>query len=253
MEKNNHDENCLDFSCDMLSKSPEKIVNVAKKDQTLQESPCHNHRKPLFLKIKSPFNIAPLPSAKHLTELRSSQPFSNVQNLSLVSHNSSSSPLENIKKVVNASTVGSSPHIPVKGILKSTSNTCKDQCYCEKCASTRLRAKKASEFSQRQMQDIEGIAAMLMKDLSTLREIVEDKLIKRSAQPEDVHSSFSTDEVSFNKMSFALLSICILYYNVLITSYYTFCLTMEVSLMLLCICIFYDDFVSFKPLVFLFL
>ena len=213
MGKNNHDENCLDLSGDMLSKSPEKIANLVKNDQTLQESPCHNHRKPLFLKIKSPTNISPLPSAKHLTELCSQQPFSNVQNLSLVSHNS---PLEKFKKVVNTSTVGSSLHIPVKGILKSTSETCKDQCYCEKCASTRLRAKKASEFSQRQMQDIEGIAAMLMKDLSTLREIVEDKLIPSSAQSENVHSSLSMDEVSCNKMCFLHTIFCSFAYYIIV-------------------------------------
>ncbi|KAH7282678.1 hypothetical protein KP509_35G043300 [Ceratopteris richardii] len=81
---------------------------------------------------------------------------------------------QSLHKFSNPSPTGIHP----KGILRSNSPACQGLCSCEECSSLRSRAEKASEFSQRQMQDIEGLAVKLLKDLSTLRNIVEVQLIQ---------------------------------------------------------------------------
>ncbi|XXG50400.1 hypothetical protein AAC387_Pa02g4424 [Persea americana] len=62
---------------------------------------------------------------------------------------------------------------PVKGILKTHPQECRGPCMCPDCASFRLHAEKANEFSRKQMQDAEGVAVGLMKELSSLRSVME--------------------------------------------------------------------------------
>jgi hypothetical protein len=194
----------------MVSEIPKASEKFSRNEQSLQGSPCHNRHKPLLLKLKSPANISSLPSSLHLVKQSSHEVLPNAQELSLVSHTSPLTCFESMEKVATTQPLSSSPFppIPVKGILRSSSEACKDQCHCEKCASVRLRAKRASEFSQRQMQDIQGIAAMLMKDLSTLRGIVDNRIIKTSTDFENRHSTVDIKEVSNWKISFQRTAFC---------------------------------------------
>ncbi|XP_048435611.1 uncharacterized protein LOC103962580 isoform X2 [Pyrus x bretschneideri] len=74
-----------------------------------------------------------------------------------------------------AATVSSGIHEvgPRKGILKRNPRGCRGLCSCLNCASFRLHAERAFEFSRNQMQDAEEVALDLMKELSNLRKILE--------------------------------------------------------------------------------
>nr|XP_011462833.1 PREDICTED: uncharacterized protein LOC105351087 [Fragaria vesca subsp. vesca] len=60
-----------------------------------------------------------------------------------------------------------------KGILKRNPRGCRGLCTCLNCASFRLHAERAFEFSRNQMQDAEEVALHLMKELSKLRNLLE--------------------------------------------------------------------------------
>lgn len=124
--------------------------------------------------------------------MRSQHISAHTQKISLVSPNPPSKPENpsNVSSTISPS--GSTPLMPAKGILRSS---CKGPCGCEECASVRSRAERASEFSQRQMQDIEGLAVKLMKDLSVLRNIVEDRLIQSSVKHESPRPVLSLDQL----------------------------------------------------------
>ncbi|XP_068318974.1 uncharacterized protein [Pyrus communis] len=74
-----------------------------------------------------------------------------------------------------AATVSSVVHEvgPRKGILKRNPRGCRGLCSCLNCASFRLHAERAFEFSRNQMLDAEEVAFDLMKELSNLRKILE--------------------------------------------------------------------------------
>ncbi|KAG6731085.1 hypothetical protein I3842_01G111900 [Carya illinoinensis] len=57
----------------------------------------------------------------------------------------------------------------LKGILKRNPRGCRGLCTCLNCASFRLHAERAFEFSRNQMQDAEEVALDLIKELSYLR------------------------------------------------------------------------------------
>ncbi|KAG8369585.1 hypothetical protein BUALT_Bualt14G0029000 [Buddleja alternifolia] len=61
----------------------------------------------------------------------------------------------------------------IKGILKRNPRGCRGLCNCLNCASFRLHADRAFEFSQNQMNDAEEIASELMKELANLRRVLE--------------------------------------------------------------------------------
>lgn len=170
---------------------------AGRREEALPGSPCHNQQKPLFWKPLKFKASSPTPSSsdKHVagpTAIAFQQTPSHAQKLSLVLDTSPSPPPQEPSKVANGtSPIGSSPSIPTKGILRSTSQACQGPCRCEGCVSVRSRAERASEFSQRQMQDIEGIAVKLMKDLSILRGIVEDRVIQSSVKQRSPHSVLS--------------------------------------------------------------
>lgn len=77
-----------------------------------------------------------------------------------------------------------------KGILKRNPRGCRGLCACLNCASFRLHADRAFEFSRNQMQDAEEVALDLMTELSKLR-----KLLEKSAATAKDHV-VSLDEVS---------------------------------------------------------
>ncbi|BBG93434.1 hypothetical protein Prudu_001443 [Prunus dulcis] len=60
-----------------------------------------------------------------------------------------------------------------KQILKRNQRGCRGLCTCLNCTSFRLHAERAFEFSRNQMQDAEEVALDLMKELSSLRKMLE--------------------------------------------------------------------------------
>ncbi|XP_034685119.1 uncharacterized protein LOC117914062 [Vitis riparia] len=67
-----------------------------------------------------------------------------------------------------------------KGILKRNPRGCRGLCSCLNCASFRLHAERAFEFSRNQMQDAEEVAVELMKELSYLRKMLEESAVGAS-------------------------------------------------------------------------
>ncbi|CBI39386.3 unnamed protein product, partial [Vitis vinifera] len=67
-----------------------------------------------------------------------------------------------------------------KGILKRNPRGCRGLCSCLNCASFRLHAERAFEFSRNQMQDAEEVAGELMKELSYLRKMLEESAVGAS-------------------------------------------------------------------------
>ncbi|KAI3470052.1 hypothetical protein Pfo_026715 [Paulownia fortunei] len=64
-----------------------------------------------------------------------------------------------------------------KGILKRNRRGCRGLCNCLNCASFRLHADRAFEFSRNQMHDAEEVASELMKELANLRLLLEKSII----------------------------------------------------------------------------
>lgn len=60
-----------------------------------------------------------------------------------------------------------------KGILKRNQRSCKGLCNCLNCASFRLHAERAFEFSRNQMLDAEEVALLLIDELAELRNMLE--------------------------------------------------------------------------------
>ena len=69
---------------------------------------------------------------------------------------------------------------PQKGILKRNPRGCRGLCSCLNCASFRLHAERAFEFSRNQMQDAEEVAGELMEELSYLRKMLEETAVGAS-------------------------------------------------------------------------
>lgn len=63
-----------------------------------------------------------------------------------------------------------------KSILKKNPRGCRGVCSCLHCASFRLNAEKAFEFSRNQLLDAEELAMNLMKELTSLRCILENSV-----------------------------------------------------------------------------
>ncbi|XP_059309698.1 uncharacterized protein LOC132060793 [Lycium ferocissimum] len=63
-----------------------------------------------------------------------------------------------------------------KGILKRNPRGCRGLCNCLNCASYRLHAERAFEFSRNQMQDTEEVSLGLMKELADMRIFLEKHL-----------------------------------------------------------------------------
>ncbi|KAH6821935.1 hypothetical protein C2S53_016660 [Perilla frutescens var. hirtella] len=63
-----------------------------------------------------------------------------------------------------------------KGILKRNRRGCRGLCNCLNCASFRLHAERAFEFSRNQLHDAEEVASELMKELANLRLLLEKSI-----------------------------------------------------------------------------
>uniref|UniRef100_K3XF04 Uncharacterized protein n=1 Tax=Setaria italica TaxID=4555 RepID=K3XF04_SETIT len=84
---------------------------------------------------------------------------------------------------------------PKKGILKKHTRGCKGICMCLDCCTFRLRADRAFEFSRKQMQEADDIICNLLKEVASLRSLVEkpagqqestQAACKRASQVEEV-------------------------------------------------------------------
>lgn len=87
-----------------------------------------------------------------------------------------------------------------KGILKRNPRGCRGLCNCLNCASFRLHAERAFEFSKNQMQDAEEVALDLIKELSYLRTMLE-----KSTDGVNDHSIVHVNQVSTAKTEDATL------------------------------------------------
>lgn len=183
------------------SSPPEKS---SQKEEVLPGSPCHNREKPFILKslLSKVSSLSPsygnsVPAAAGAaTPPQTQSSSSHVQRLSLVLNSSPSPPSQQASKLSHAkSPIKLSPSIPAKGILRSTSPACQGACKCEECVSLRCRAERAAEFSQRQMHDIEGLAVKLLKELNTMRSVVEENLIQSFSRSQSPRSALSLDQV----------------------------------------------------------
>ncbi|XP_057773227.1 uncharacterized protein LOC130992562 [Salvia miltiorrhiza] len=67
---------------------------------------------------------------------------------------------------------------PFKGILKRNRRGCRGLCNCLNCASFRLHAERAFEFSRNQLLDAEEVASQLMKELANVRLLLEKSIIE---------------------------------------------------------------------------
>ncbi|KAH9324427.1 hypothetical protein KI387_004605, partial [Taxus chinensis] len=75
-----------------------------------------------------------------------------------------------------------SPSSSIKSILKPR-GVCPTACKCDICYSIHSRAEKASEFTQRQMRDIENLANNLVRELNSMRTIVEENMNSEAVRP----------------------------------------------------------------------
>ncbi|XP_059632093.1 uncharacterized protein LOC132274772 isoform X2 [Cornus florida] len=86
-------------------------------------------------------------------------------------------PIEAVRLDQNSSRAfvpsGGLVNCPPRGILKRNPRGCRGLCNCLNCASFRLHADRAFEFSRNQMQDTEEVVLELIKELSYLRNILE--------------------------------------------------------------------------------
>ncbi|XP_021749161.1 uncharacterized protein LOC110714914 [Chenopodium quinoa] len=111
-------------------------------------------------------------------------------------HTESNSVGNPVNVLNNSSTLEAvvSPSVPssgqANGILKRNPRGCRGICNCLNCASFRLNAEKAFEFSRNQWLDAEELAMDLMKELSNLRSILE-----KSVNGSDANAVVPVDQV----------------------------------------------------------
>ena len=92
-----------------------------------------------------------------------------------------------------------------KGVLKSTESQSPQQttCACMRRSSGLLDPRKAVEFSERQMHDIESIAANLIRSLKHMRSIVDESL---SSEALAVLPNFDPAEVRYCQTQYILVT-----------------------------------------------
>ncbi|RZB96286.1 hypothetical protein D0Y65_020189 [Glycine soja] len=96
-----------------------------------------------------------------------------------------------------------------KGILKRNPRGCRGVCACLNCASFRLHAERAFEFSKNQLLDAEEVAHNLMKELSHLRNMLESSADSVNNNPvfggsqvkEACRKACAAEELAKNRLS----------------------------------------------------
>ncbi|XP_030515097.2 uncharacterized protein LOC115728833 isoform X2 [Rhodamnia argentea] len=82
-------------------------------------------------------------------------------------------PTRDLSQVRASDLFGFPDEVSRRGILKRNPRGCRGLCNCLTCASFRLNAERAFEFSRNQMKDAEETTSSLINQLSQLRSIVE--------------------------------------------------------------------------------
>lgn len=148
-------------------------------------SPCNNRSS--NLQRNSPFSLPKSPRYSPRPRFQYSPSLADRLDIP-------SSPL--LRKTMDSNDVGVQREISlspsIKGILKSPGISCPTACKCDICFSVQVRSDKASEFSQRQMRDIEALAQNLLKDLKTMRIIAEENVNLESTPL----SKFTVEEIN---------------------------------------------------------
>ncbi|GAU48077.1 hypothetical protein TSUD_81370 [Trifolium subterraneum] len=96
-----------------------------------------------------------------------------------------------------------------KGILRRNPRGCRGLCSCLNCASFRLHAERAFEFSRNQLLDAEEVAQDLMKEVSLLRNMLESytdsandtPLFNGSQVKEACRKAFETEQLAKDRLS----------------------------------------------------
>ncbi|XP_019701489.1 uncharacterized protein [Elaeis guineensis] len=165
----------------------EKGQNMEKEDKHDQGMLVDNHPKKLLSKRKT---ISPTSQEKLCQALNDIDLFDASQ---LPSHMEAETFLAPERMRVKPKNRNIGSLLSVKGILRSPDASCKTPCSCMKSSSFHQQAKKAIEFSQRQMHDIENIAMKLLKGLKSMKNIVEETLSLESCS--SLPSKFTADEI----------------------------------------------------------
>ncbi|KAL8480999.1 hypothetical protein ACS0TY_027512 [Phlomoides rotata] len=107
--------------------------------------------------------------------------------MGLVLHNINAESIEKVDLNQNSFQVKASSDVFVcpnnrltKGILKRNPLGCRGLCNCLNCASFRLHADRAFEFSRNQMHGAEEVALELMEELASLRILLEKSVAQNS-------------------------------------------------------------------------
>ncbi|PNY06699.1 hypothetical protein L195_g003175 [Trifolium pratense] len=98
-----------------------------------------------------------------------------------------------------------------KGILRRNPRGCRGLCTCLNCASFRLHAERAFEFSRNQLLDAEEVAQDLMKEVSHLRNMLESytdsdsvndtPIFNGSQVKEACRKAFETEQLAKDRLS----------------------------------------------------
>ncbi|KAL4188380.1 hypothetical protein AMTRI_Chr08g159800 [Amborella trichopoda] len=169
-----------------LNLPPTKLFSGRKAiSPTSQEKLCQavvakddpNRRKRIYFRKANDDKTAPTEAGMENFESSSDS----INKLSKSASSSSPSKCSSPHKEDNSPTssefhkINSGPST-LKGILKSSSPSSVASYACSLCDSVGLEAKKAIAFSQRQMHDIESLTMKLVKELKSMRNIVESLL-----------------------------------------------------------------------------
>ncbi|KAL5702750.1 hypothetical protein ACHQM5_027923 [Ranunculus cassubicifolius] len=94
--------------------------------------------------------------------------------LSLNQEPSSIAPFSSPRELISTPSPSLQKSTPSPGILKRYPRGCRGLCTCLKCTSFRLHAERAFEFSRNQMEDSQDVAMALVKELSSIRALLEN-------------------------------------------------------------------------------
>lgn len=137
--------------------------------------------------VSEPLSIVSYNQTKQCTlgEPRSVEKQNMCLSMGLELHNGNidSSEIVNLKQhlsqINNLDALVSPKNRPFKGILKRNRQGCRGLCNCLNCASFRLHAERAFEFSRNQLHDAEEVASQLMKELTHVRLLLEKSIIEK--------------------------------------------------------------------------
>ncbi|PIA35963.1 hypothetical protein AQUCO_03400097v1 [Aquilegia coerulea] len=119
--------------------------------------------------VRGPSHLPEVASDGSVLTQKSSTDLKSPEELSFIEELSNVEPPAPSEKLLSA---------PTRGILKRYPLGCRGICTCLSCASFRLHAERAFEFSRNQMQDTEVVAMDLMKELSNIRVLLEKSIVE---------------------------------------------------------------------------